>query len=149
MMLHPHIHTSGTHPRLWCMTNVHASHVKLKWTAWSAKQLDNLKKIHVPIESHNLSFAFNSISPPSLNQTNFLPTTVTSSIQLWAFLTACMCVPVVVIVAFWKNSLGNRFRVDITANIDALRVYVDFRWGSMYRFCVQHKGCQCRERGRS
>jgi len=37
-----------------------------------------------------------------------------------------MCVPVVVIVAFWKNSLGNRFRVDITANIDALRFYVDF-----------------------
>jgi len=37
-----------------------------------------------------------------------------------------MCSPVVVIVAFWKNSLGNRCRVDITANIDALRVYVDF-----------------------
>jgi len=33
---------------------------------------------------------------------------------------------VVVIVAFWKNSLGNRCRVDITADINALGVYVDF-----------------------
>jgi len=41
-------------------------------------------------------------------------------------LTMCMCVPVVVIIAFWKNSLGKRFRVDIIANIDALGVYVDF-----------------------
>ena len=38
----------------------------------------------------------------------------------------CTCVLVVIIVAFWKNSLGNRCRVDLTADIDALGVYVNF-----------------------
>jgi hypothetical protein len=77
----------------------------------------------------------NYISSLSLNQleTDYLPTTVTPSVQLRLFLTACMCAPAAVIVAFCNLT-------EITTNVDALfaiffanvsgitKNFVDFLW---------------------
>ena len=103
-MLHPHIHTHWTHPKLQWAVNLHTFRVKLKWTnGLIAKRTDNNRFMY-PKCFTTLSFTLYSISSLSLNQTHFLPTAVTSAVQLRSFLTTCTRAPAaVIIVAFWEN----------------------------------------------
>ena len=149
-MLHPHIHTCWTHPKLQWAVNFHTFCVKLQWmNGLIAKQTDNNRFTYLKCFT-TLSFTLYSISSLSLNQTHFLPTAMTSTVQLWLFLTACThALAAIIIIAFWENSLGKSCRVNITGGVVSQGVYVNFWWGFMSRFCILWTSCQCREWGRS